>query len=38
MTDNKLTTLDLKGKGINDDENIFEQLKLYADSLIEVSG
>ena len=36
MSDNNLTTIDIKGKNLNDDDNIFEQLQMYADSLVEV--
>jgi hypothetical protein len=36
MSDN-LDCVDIKGKGITDTDEIFEQLKMYSDTLVEVN-
>jgi hypothetical protein len=37
MSDN-LTSIDIKGKNITDQDNIFEQLQVYSDTLLEVKS
>jgi hypothetical protein len=36
MSDNNLTSIDIRGKNISDEDGIFDQLQVYSDTLLEV--